>query len=98
MTLKVAVASMEEARNRYFACCLDVWREVEQSEPALAAAMRELGFGDEQAAEWLCTDPGSGSTPAELVVAGRSSELVDRIRQTLHGWRLMCRNLASSVG
>lgn len=85
MALDLAIASMKTAKETFLDGCMTVWKEIERMEPMLVQEIRQLGFSDEQAAAWLCTDPGSGTTPAELVLAGRSSELVARIRQTMHG-------------
>ena len=86
MNLATAIALADKARSDYVARCLDVWHLVELAEPVLATDLRQLGFDDHAAAAWLCAPLGQAEqTPAELVAAGRSAEILERIRQTAHG-------------
>jgi hypothetical protein len=87
MTLALAIASMETARESFLDACMTVWREVENKEPALAEAIRRLGFADQAAAQWICMpNEGTGDCPARLVLDGRGMDLVERIQQTLNGF------------
>jgi len=87
LTLELAIASMETARRGFLNGCMAVWREIERTEPALAEEIHHLGWDDHVAALWICTpNETNGDCPARVVMAGHGAELVERIRQTLHGF------------
>lgn len=86
MSLATAISLADKARSDFVARCLDVWHLVELAEPVLATELRQLGFDDAAAAAWLCTPIGEAEqTPAKFVEAGRSAEMLERIRRMMHG-------------
>lgn len=85
--LRTAIAEATAARAHYFLLCLSVWSQIERAEPELAIEIRSLGFDDEAAAAWICSPLADiDESPAEIVAAGRGAEILERIRQTMHGF------------
>lgn len=86
--LRLALDAVVAAESEYKACCLVVWRELKAAEPALAEEILHLGFDEPTAAQWVCSPFRElGDSPAALVAAGRrSSEIMDAIYRTMHGF------------
>jgi hypothetical protein len=84
--LKNALAELASAREAYHRHQDAVWTEVQGVAPEFALRLGELGFGDREAAEWVCQLGNRGSSPADEILAGRSSSVLAWLEQGLQGF------------
>ncbi|MEF2156089.1 hypothetical protein V3390_07585 [Luteimonas sp. FXH3W] len=85
--LRLALDAVVAAESEYKTRCLVVWHELKAADPALAEEILRLGFDEPTAAQWVCSPFRElGDSPAALVAAGRSTEIMDRVYRTMHGF------------
>jgi len=84
--LRSALNAADTARQAYVSRCLDVWHQLRQIDPELAADILAVGFDERAAALWICQPDQNGDTPAAMVDANRSEDVRMIIRRTAHGF------------
>jgi len=84
--LHAALASLAEARESFDARQLAVWRELRQVAPGFASRLRELGFDDHGAAQWVCQLGNDGTCPAEQILAGNTEAMLAWLEQGIEGF------------
>lgn len=85
--LQFALDAAAAAEKEYMARCLVVWRELRAAEPQMAAEILALGFDEATAAQWVCSPLRElGESPAALIAAGQTTEIMGRIYRTAQGF------------
>lgn len=84
--LQNALSELASAREVFHRHQDAVWTEVQGAAPKFALRLRELGFDDRAAAEWVCQLGNRGSSPADEISAGRSDSVLAWLEQGLEGF------------
>ena len=85
MPREKAVESVKQSQRGYIAHCLAIGAQIVRSETMHSMEIEQLGRSREFAAAGLCTPDTTCKSPLDLVRAGRSCELIDKIRRKTHG-------------
>jgi hypothetical protein len=84
--LRLALDAGVAAECEYNARRLVVWRELKVADPVLTGEILRLGFNESAAAQWVCRSfQELGDSLAALVVAGRGTEIMNKVHRTMHG-------------
>lgn len=79
-------AAMSEAKNAYDRARADVLKGLEEFDPDLTASLTSLWNKREAASEWLCKKHGEQSSPIEMILEGRTDEVLSVIRRSEYGF------------
>ena len=86
LALQNALHALTAARDTLSAKEDAVWKEVQRVAPAFATRLRDLGFDDRAAAEWMCQLGNGDRSPADEILAGRSEALLAWLERGMEGF------------
>lgn len=84
--LEEALAAAESAQDTYQQRCMDVWTQLQSTDPQLCEEIDKLGLDNQSIAEWVCHPlDGKMDSPAKMVVTGRRDLVILMVHRTLDG-------------
>jgi hypothetical protein len=78
---------MQATANHHAVACRQVWAAIQAEHPDIAATINQLGWSEDQTAQWVCKPHSSlGGAPAELITLGDGDKVRRLVNRVLHGF------------